>query len=87
MASILQPCPQECRVLEKFGLAVHGSLKSTERGVLCLMKREAEHLVVVVVCFEGVSWSPNRFHTHHVNEDNLKFLISQFLSSECQDYR
>lgn len=77
MASILQPCPQECRVLEK----------STERGVLCLMKREAEHLVVAVVSFEGVSWSPNRFHAHHVDEDNLKFLISQFLSSECQDYR
>lgn len=65
---------------------MHGSSKSTGRGVLCLMKRESEHFVAVV-CFEGVSWSPNRFHAHHVDEGSLKFLISQFLSSECQDYR
>lgn len=87
MASVFQLCPQECRVLEKFGFAVHGSSKSTGHGVLCLMKRESEHFVVVVVYFEGVSWSPNRFHAHHVDEGSLKFLISQFLSSECQDYR
>lgn len=60
--------------------------KYRAQSTLCLMKRELECFVLVVLCFKEVPCSPRRSPAHYVNKDSRELLIFQLLPPECSVY-